>query len=654
MIRRPATALALGLALACGSAALGATEVRIPGLTGAKASVRLVLQSDRKTQVIGFDGLEWATTYSAHDLAAAATVALTPTADIATVGGKPTCYLISVSATGGRGWTECVQVPDSPTALELADLVGLSGIDPASLWAGRLLATDERAALNAATSPPDADNRILVAADIAEGALLPSTTGAEEGWSLVLDGDLAAQWAEPDPGCTTLTCLTDGPSALGTAGQVLATAAGGASWNWITPTELPSTVGAWAGDILGLAAAPGGGLSGVWLRQGGLLPTTPSTSYPYILEWSPSWGKRWQPISDALRYAAGNPPSSTPGQVLALGANPAYWTWISPLVDAPLTGGPYSRSAGTWVEAVGPQGPAGADGAPGPAGADGAQGPQGDPGPTAISADADNALSLGTDSLTYLDEAGTLSADERDALDAATAAPDADNRVLVGADTLVIPVYDLGDIGDATVPVTVADDDVRKIYTAATTSDGTLTITPPAAGMRVTTLYLDGDGEHETALASTADLYWQNGNAIALISCYGERMELWATCLPTRCQMATRTSSPAPVYATATTDPTGANNAIDWTMGQNGIAGAAMSIEITDPTSVSTPLSITLSGSTITIACQQNSSSVCISTAAQVIAAMPAGYATGANAAGNNGNGTIAQLAAVPFSCAAP
>ncbi|MCU0843251.1 MAG: hypothetical protein MUC79_16270 [Thiobacillaceae bacterium] len=181
MIRRPATALALGLALACGSAALGATEVRIPGLTGAKASVRLVLQSDRKTQVLGFSGVEWATTYSAHDLAAAATVALTPTADIATVGGKPTCYLISVSATGGRGWAECVQVPDSPTALELADLVGLSGIDPASFLAGRLLTTDERAAIDAATSPPTGLNRILVAADIAGGGLGAVTSVAVSG-----------------------------------------------------------------------------------------------------------------------------------------------------------------------------------------------------------------------------------------------------------------------------------------------------------------------------------------------------------------------------------------------------------------------------------------------------------------------------------------
>ena len=103
--------------------------------------------------------------------------------------------------------------------------------------------------------------------------------------------------------------------------------------------------------------------------------------------------------------------------------------------EAPLTGGPYGRQSGAWVEAVGPAGPAGADGpqgpqgpqgpagadgapgrdgvdgAPGPAGADGAPGIQGPPGPTAVSTDAGNAAMLGTDSLIYVPTStGTVSA----------------------------------------------------------------------------------------------------------------------------------------------------------------------------------------------------------------------------------------------------
>ena len=49
----------------------------------------------------------------------------------------------------------------------------------------------------------------------------------------------------------------------------------------------------------------------------------------------------------------------------------------------------------------GPQGPAGADGAPGAPGLDGAAGPQGPAGPTAVSVDAGNTSTLGTDGLIY-------------------------------------------------------------------------------------------------------------------------------------------------------------------------------------------------------------------------------------------------------------
>jgi len=95
------------------------------------------------------------------------------------------------------------------------------------------------------------------------------------------------------------------------------------------------------------------------------------------------------------------------------------------LQDAPSTGGPFGRQGGAWVEAVGPQGPPGADstvpgpqgpagpagpagadstvpGPQGPAGAAGAAGAQGPAGPSAVSADAGQILTLGTDSLILL------------------------------------------------------------------------------------------------------------------------------------------------------------------------------------------------------------------------------------------------------------
>ena len=70
---------------------------------------------------------------------------------------------------------------------------------------------------------------------------------------------------------------------------------------------------------------------------------------------------------------------------------------------------------------VGPQGPPGADGAAGgqgPAGADGVAGPQGPAGPTAVSVDAGNTSTLGTDGLIYTPGGASVTTD-----DTAPAAP---------------------------------------------------------------------------------------------------------------------------------------------------------------------------------------------------------------------------------------
>ncbi|MEY2654360.1 MAG: hypothetical protein RLZZ524_1388, partial [Pseudomonadota bacterium] len=167
-----------------------AAGVRLPALPGGTASVRLVLAADHQTQVLGFAGPDWATAYQGLKLDTAQTVTLTPTADIALAGGGATCYKIMVTASGGRGGDYCVQIPDDAGTHDLADLVGAAAIDPASLTGGRLL---------------------------------PVTTGAAPGWGLVLDADLVATWsATAGGGCTTLACLSDGPAALGAAGQVLA------------------------------------------------------------------------------------------------------------------------------------------------------------------------------------------------------------------------------------------------------------------------------------------------------------------------------------------------------------------------------------------------------------------------------------------------
>ena len=111
------------------------TAVRIPPLAGGQARIRLVYQDNPALQVMGFEGPEWSTTYTDVDLTTEAVVDLTPTADIATNDGSATCYAVTATTTGRRGWSCCVQVPDSHIVQELADLVGASAIDPASLTA---------------------------------------------------------------------------------------------------------------------------------------------------------------------------------------------------------------------------------------------------------------------------------------------------------------------------------------------------------------------------------------------------------------------------------------------------------------------------------------------------------------------------------------
>jgi hypothetical protein len=111
------------------------TDVRIPPLPGGHARIRLVYQTNQALQVLGFDGPEWATAYENLDLTEEAVVELTPTADIATNDGSATCYLIIATATGGRGWSHCIEVPDSVTEVEMVDLVGATLGTPGQLIA---------------------------------------------------------------------------------------------------------------------------------------------------------------------------------------------------------------------------------------------------------------------------------------------------------------------------------------------------------------------------------------------------------------------------------------------------------------------------------------------------------------------------------------
>lgn len=211
-----------------------AVAVRLPALAGATASIRLVKASDPRTQVLGFHGVEWATTYVGLALDAAQLVTLTPTAAIALAGGGATCYLVSVSAPGGRAGDFCVQVPATDDTLDLASLAGAASIDGADILAGRLLP-------------------------------LPGTAGI--GWALTLDEHLVARWSAPGDGPAALAwgAITGTPTTL--AGYGITDAVGSSdarlsdartptahSQAWSTITSTPTTrAGYGIGDVRGLA-----------------------------------------------------------------------------------------------------------------------------------------------------------------------------------------------------------------------------------------------------------------------------------------------------------------------------------------------------------------------------------------------------------------
>lgn len=108
-------------------------SIRLPVLSGGKANIRLVYFDDPNSQVIGFDGNEWATDYRVFDLSTEQTVELIPNSDIVTIDGKETGYFIRVAASGGRKWEYIFQVIDSEDVQEIGAIVNSDRVSPESM-----------------------------------------------------------------------------------------------------------------------------------------------------------------------------------------------------------------------------------------------------------------------------------------------------------------------------------------------------------------------------------------------------------------------------------------------------------------------------------------------------------------------------------------
>ena len=161
------------------------TMVRLPAQldgTGAVVAARVtwsLVGEDQRTPVVGLHGLSFLAEARAVMVTTAAGVLvdLVPQRQIGTVLGAPTWYRVAYGAPGHPD-VRFIRVPESAAVQELADLIGAELIPPASLTAGRVLTADERAALDAATLPPSAANRILTGADAIGGGGTPGAQGA--------------------------------------------------------------------------------------------------------------------------------------------------------------------------------------------------------------------------------------------------------------------------------------------------------------------------------------------------------------------------------------------------------------------------------------------------------------------------------------------
>ena len=110
--------------------------------------------------------------------------------------------------------------------------------------------------------------------------------------------------------------------------------------------------------------------------------------------------------------AAGVPPSQLtmqPGQALFYTVNSHIWTYVGTnmtaagWVDLGVNQGPQGPAGAQGIQGPqGPQGPQGSAGAAGTPGANGSPGPVGPAGPTAVSLDAGNQATLGSDGFIYV------------------------------------------------------------------------------------------------------------------------------------------------------------------------------------------------------------------------------------------------------------
>lgn len=419
-------------------------------------------------------------------------VAATVTVSLITEDGEP-----AIGFDGAALTTEYQSVPLAGAALTL-HLTPQSAIalpDTAPTWYQVAVRTQRRTETYRVQVPvsssPIALRDLVTAAAVSPADLrtwrtLPDPAAASPGWGLVLNGSKLPIWSATGggSGCSTLACLLDGPGALGTAGQVPTMASGGTAWAWATPA----------------ATATWGGITGTLSAQtdlsaalAGLAPTSHTQA----------WGTITATPTTLAGYGITDAVATSDGRLIDARAPLSHTQAWGTITATPTTLAGYGITDGT------------------------------------LSTDA--RLSDARAPLAHTQAWSTITTTPTTragyGLTDAAASTHASAHALAGADPALLAgtyaLTDLGTLGSATLPAAAG-----TVYAGVIATSGTLTVSPPAAGLRISALYLTGDGVHELAVSGTVK--WPGGAPVALLPPVGELWQVLITCAPDWCTLSVR------------------------------------------------------------------------------------------------------------------
>ena len=236
------------------------TSVRFPPITDGEGTVypttlQVALVDANHAPVIGIVGAGLTTEYQREALSEAVTIDLVPQSAIALLGGGATWYQVKLLTVAGKRVTQTwyIQVPDSGTTQELADLVGATAVDPTDIAAELLAAVADDAAA-AADSATEAAGSATTAGTQAGTAT--TQAGLAQGYAQDAQGYAGTAWTAADNASDSAVLAQ--AWAVQTTGEVEAGVGYGAKYYAQAASQSASDASAFASAASGSAGTASG------------------------------------------------------------------------------------------------------------------------------------------------------------------------------------------------------------------------------------------------------------------------------------------------------------------------------------------------------------------------------------------------------------